>query len=419
MMLGSPTTRVLARACLLAAAGWGFELGCGARSALDLPLGAQGAGLDGSTTGDGTMGSGGGRDSGGSGPGTDGSGPPGSGSGSSSGSGSGSSPIGSGCGGSSGGTPPSCAGGGPGLTNCGACNETCCASYGLPPQTYFRTYTNGGSGAAAANEADPATISSLLLDRYLVTIGRFRQFVAAWSAGYTPAVGSGIHTQLNGGQGLAVAGVPGTYETGWGEGDGGFLDPTDTTLGQCGADSTWTPTPGSADDEARPINCVSWWEAYAFCIWDGGFLPSEAEWELAAAAGDQQREYPWGTTDPGTANDYAIFGYGTAASPECYFPMGGACIGAANVAPVGTAAQGAGLYGQIDMAGNLGEWTLDWFAPYEDPCVDCAQLTAQSFRSIRGGSFDQVLVDLAPWTRAGRYPAGRTGEVGFRCARAP
>jgi formylglycine-generating enzyme required for sulfatase activity len=66
--------------------------------------------------------------------------------------------------------------------------------------------------------------------------------------------------------------------------------------------------PASADlfhDEiATAIEQIGADEAYAFCIWDGGFLPSEAEWECAAAGGPDQREYPWGSTDPGTANLY-------------------------------------------------------------------------------------------------------------------
>ena len=73
------------------------------------------------------------------------------------------------------------------------------------------------------------------------------------------------------------------------------------------APSTWTPSPvsGSASQENLPINCVDWAEAYAFCIWDGGFLPSEAEWEYAAAGGSLQLDYPWGSAGPGTLNAYA------------------------------------------------------------------------------------------------------------------
>ena len=121
---------------------------------------------------------------------------------------------------------------------------------------------------------------------------------------------------MNGGQGLANSGSPGTYEPGWGRSDDTSIAPTNTNLA-CGSPyDTWTDSPGS--QENLPINCVTWQEAYAFCIWDGGLLPSESEWEYAAYGGSQQREYPWGTADPGTDNQYAIYGE--------YYPSGsGSC----------------------------------------------------------------------------------------------
>ena len=68
--------------------------------------------------------------------------------------------------------------------------------------------------------ADQATVSEFRLDRYLVTVGRFRAFVSAWSGGngWLPSPGSGKHTQLNGGLGLQnVADDAGVaYETGLG-----------------------------------------------------------------------------------------------------------------------------------------------------------------------------------------------------------
>ena len=72
------------------------------------------------------------------------------------------------------------------------------------------------------------------------------------------------------------------YETGWQSSDDSNIDPTDANL-LCAATATWTHTAGA--QENLPIDCVNWYEAYAFCIWDGGFLPSEAEWEYAAAGG--------------------------------------------------------------------------------------------------------------------------------------
>jgi hypothetical protein len=76
-------------------------------------------------------------------------------------------------------------------------------------------------------------VSGFRLDKYLVTVGRFRQFVDAWSggAGYTPPAGSGKHTHLNGGLGLANNENPGTYEPGWVGSDDSDIAPTITNLG--------------------------------------------------------------------------------------------------------------------------------------------------------------------------------------------
>ncbi len=316
------------------------------------------------------------------------------------------------------GQPPSCQTSTSGTTNCGASSESCCASLEVPAGTYNRTYTNSGSGATG--EADPATLSGFRLDKYDVTVGRFRQFVTAWNggAGWTPAQGSGKHTHLNSGQGLANSGNPGTYETGWVTSDTTNIAPTNSNLSDSTCDSTsahayatWTISAGSNDN--LPINCENWFEAYAFCIWDGGFLPSEAEWEDAAAGGSQQREYPWGETDPGTANQYAIY--------DCYYPNGsGTCTGVASIAPVGTATLGAGLWGQLDLAGNVWQWNLDWGGtPYVDPCTDCAYLTAVSYREVQGGIFSGTTAGLMPPNRYDNGPTTRLNNVGFRCARTP
>jgi formylglycine-generating enzyme required for sulfatase activity len=271
-------------------------------------------------------------------------------------------------------------------------------------------------------EADPASVSSFRMDKYLVTVGRFRQFVDAWNngSGYMPAAGSGKHTNLNDGQGLANSGDPGTYETGWVASDNCNIAPTDANLACNSIFQTWTDSAGG--QENLPINCVNWWESYAFCIWDGGFLPSEAEWEYAAAGGNQQREYPWGSTAPGSACpgtgcQYAIY--------NCDYPRGapsglGNCTGVANFAPVGTATLGAGLWGQLDMAGEMWESTLDWYATYVDPCMDCAYLTATvPGRVRRGGGFNTDALGLLPPVRTYGAPSSRSFDFGFRCSRTP
>jgi formylglycine-generating enzyme required for sulfatase activity len=176
--------------------------------------------------------------------------------------------------------------------------------------------------------------------------------------------------------------------------------------------ATWTSTADA--DEKLPINCVNWFQAYAFCIWDGGFLPSEAEWSYAAAGGSEQRKYPWGSTDPGANADTAIYNcyYATAAGHNV-------CEGIQNIAPVGHAS-GTGAWGQRDLGGNVYEWTLDWNAPYAASCNDCAVVVGDGQRVDRGGAYDDTSADLLLSTaRHARYPKSLLTKVGFRCARAP
>jgi formylglycine-generating enzyme required for sulfatase activity len=312
------------------------------------------------------------------------------------------------------GTATSCATRGPGLSSCGpSCNENCCTSLEVEGGTYDRTYTNSGTGATGL--ADPASVSGFRLDKYLVTVGRFRQYVnyATSSAGAPPANGSGIHTHLNGGQGLANSGSPGVYETGWDATDWntyiatgpGAASTWDTNLACEAGYNSWTSA--ASTQENLPINCVNWYESYAFCIWDGAFLPSEAEWEYVAAGGIQQREYPWGSTDPGIGNQYAIYnGYYTAD------PTG--------IAPVGTATLGAGYWGQLDMAGEVLEWNLDAYAmDYVDPSTNAAYLSAPTSRVNRGGNVSSVEAFLLPPLRYFNDPTYRAYGLGVRCARTP
>lgn len=321
--------------------------------------------------------------------------------------------------GDSGTQPLSCTAGGPGMTNCGLNEESCCTSLDVCGGTYYRAYTNAGSGPTG--EADPASVTTFRLDKYLVTVGRFRQFVAAWNggSGYTPPAGSGKHTQLNNGLGLANTVSPGEYEAGWITLDDKNVEPTSSNLacspkGAPSSPSTWTAS--AAGNENQPINCVNWYEAYAFCIWDAGFLPSEAEWEYAAAGGSQQREYPWGETDPGKSYQYANY-------DDYYFDSLKSYI-----APVGAATLGAGRWKQLDLAGEVNEWTMDFYDYYVDPCIDCASLTPTSpgpqlapfGRMARGGYFGGGAPFLTASARDfSSVPTARASDFGLRCARAP
>jgi sulfatase modifying factor 1 len=307
--------------------------------------------------------------------------------------------------------PPSCVAGGPGQSDCASNKESCCTSPVVAAGTFYRTYMNDGTGPMG--EADPATVSAFRFDKYDVTVGRFRQFVSAWRGGWRPAAGSGKHTHLNGGQGLVDVGAPGggtAYEVGWVASDNDNVAPTDANLACVPKYATWTVSVGA--QENLPIDCENWYEAYAYCIWDDGFLPTEAEWEYLAAAGTQQRQYPWGNAIPTTNPlQYANFG--------CFYPAGtGVCVDLTNIAPVGSFPLGAGLWGQLDLVGNVWQWTLDWVDQYVVPCVDCAYLRSGGSRVVGGSVFTGDTQSLLLSNRDGTIPSDRSYSTGVRCARA-
>jgi formylglycine-generating enzyme len=165
----------------------------------------------------------------------------------------------------------------------------------------------------------------------------------------------------------------------------------------------WTAS--AANSEERPITCVTWFAATAFCIWDGGFLLSESEWNYAASGGDSQRVYPWSVP----ANSTEL---------ECKKANYQGC--SASTLRVGQLDKGDGKWGQADLAGNAYEWTADWKNDYSNPCKNCAALTTGDERVVRGGSIDNdAAADLRTSGRNQLKPDQRYYNIGFRCARPP
>lgn len=270
----------------------------------------------------------------------------------------------------------------------------------VPGGTFYRSYDRADSGDLSA----PATVSTFRLDKYDVTVGRFRAFVedGKGTRASPPVVGSGEHPNLPG-SGWEAAWTPGLTA------DSAALKMALV----CYAIHTWNDVPG-AQDEDRPIGCLTWYEAIAFCAWDGGYLPTETEWNYAAAGGDQQRAYPW--SDPpdalGFDNSYTSYGDGS----NCYGDGAAGC-GPTDIVAVGTKPGGDGRWGHSDLIGNVFNWTLDWQYQYPVPCVDCAEIEPGDHRTVRGSSYARPPARTG--TRNALLPIVRQESIGLRCARRP
>jgi len=155
-------------------------------------------------------------------------------------------------------------------------------------------------------------------------------------------------------------------------------------------------------DDRLPISCVRHAAAAAFCRQRGARLPTEMEWEYAAK-GRTERTYPWGEGRPMCQVAATLRSDRTAKS----------CTGA-RPAAVGTHPLGRSPFGIEDLAGNLEEWTADFWAeplPLSPPQSGASHV-------LRGGSW---LLGPA-YARTTARSAGSALEagpgVGFRCAKA-
>jgi sulfatase modifying factor 1 len=271
----------------------------------------------------------------------------------------------------------------------------CCASNEVPGVT-TASFLRSFDGMSYTDNTNKALVSDFRLDTYEITVGRFRKFVAAYAQDMI-AQGAGANPNN-------------PSDPGWSTAWNAILPVSSTVLTtsiQCDATfQTWT-----AGQDSLPMNCLNWYEAEAFCIWDGGRLPTEAEWNYAAAGGTDQHVYPWGNTAPDANASLAVYG--------CFHGGTGTCTGVSNLARVGAISAGNGRYGQADLAGNVWEWVQDRFAAQYAivPCNNCSDLTGSAERVFRGGGFRYDEPFLRASSRVDGVSADHSSNLGARCAR--
>lgn len=269
------------------------------------------------------------------------------------------------------------------MIGCGKTSRSCepavagCGLVSIPGATYVM---------GPRSEAQPSiSVDSFTIDQYEVTVARFRRFVEAGR----PSVPGGSVEYPSGA--LAWSGTTDGY-------------PDSTMQSGC----NWTPQ--SSDREPLPMNCVDWMTAQAFCVWDGGRLPTEAEWELAAR-GPSGRPFPWGTAATINLVD----------APNLCDQPGGCEAGDPAFAG------GRSPEGVWYLADNVSEWTADRYQGLDDrECWGSAPRTNPlcqvlipdlPLRVYRGGSYSNRYGDVLIFGRVGQIDRIQLSDVGFRCAR--
>jgi serine/threonine-protein kinase len=257
--------------------------------------------------------------------------------------------------------------------------------------TVEQLYAPGGSFmmGSASSEADERPIHAVTLDAFWIdrTEVTNRQFAAfAADTGHQT-----LAEQQGRGHGFTT--------NGWGPIDG----------------ASWQypqgPGVGLEAQGDHPVVQVSWDDAGAYCAWAGGRLPTEAEWEYAAR-GPDARAFPWGDGFDATRLNYC--------DRNCFLEWadGQGDDGFVLTAPVGSFAEGASWMDALDMAGNVWEWTADWYGPeYYDiaPSSDPRGPDSGVQRVVRGGGWDDTFDFARAANRHVYAPDRPQNYLGFRC----
>lgn len=289
---------------------------------------------------------------------------------------------------------PSCTGGLGAGDQCGPNGESCCASARVPEVGAAVDYSMNTVVTTPTSTTTfkyDAHVSAFRLDKYEVTVGRLRSFFKAMNgnpqANFEATMGpdAGKHPKIAGSGWKSTWNkrLPASFT----DIDSRYGDPALTPNGgqfcMRGAHgdygtTTWTPSadtnPSLVDNfEVKPVVCIDWYTLFAFCAWDGGRLPTTAEWG-AAAGDDQGYTYPWGGAPMSNANVVTALNAFVGQWPNFTWGLTyrTAYDRGTHVAPVGSKA--ATRYGIYDLGGNAMEWLLDSKLP-SGTCTDCADLS--------------------------------------------